>query len=153
MPLNPVYIFLVFLGFGGFLLAFYIHHHKKTGTAPLVCPLKAHCDTVIHSDYSRVMGIPVENLGMLYYALIAVSYGWVLVFPEFYLPMVASLLLTVTLFAFMFSVYLTLLQAFVIKNWCTWCLISAGICLTIFSIAASNSPFLAPLFSSIILGF
>jgi uncharacterized membrane protein len=147
----PIYTLLIFLGFGGFTLAFYIHHKKKMKTA-LVCPLKGHCDSVIHSDYSRFLGVPVENLGMLYYALIAVSYGFAIVFPSLYAPLFASGLLAVTITAFAFSIYLTLLQAFAIKNWCTWCIISAILCAAIFSIAATNSPLFGPLFSNIFLG-
>ena len=141
---------LVFLAFGGFLLAFFINHKKKSNE-PLVCPLKAHCDTVIHSDYSKIFGIPVEKLGMTYYGFIALSYGFIMIFPALYMPLIASGLLFATLCAFTFSIYLTLVQAFAIKSWCTWCLISAAICLSIFAIAASNSPLFYSLFSNIIL--
>ena len=148
----PYYVIIIFLGFGGFLIAMYIRHHKKNVQEALICPLKANCDTVIHSDYSKFVGIPVETLGMTYYAFITIGYGLVIIFPLIYVPLVASGLLTATVFAFMFSIYLTLIQAFALKNWCTWCLISAGICVTIFGLSASDSPFLAPLFSSMILG-
>ena len=145
------FVIIIFLGFGGFLIASYIRHHKKNVKEALVCPLKANCDTVIHSDYSKFMGVPVEILGMVYYVSIAVSYGLSVIFPNIYVPLFASGLLAATVFAFLFSIYLTLVQAFILKNWCTWCLISAGFCSIIFALSASDSPFLAPLFSSVIL--
>lgn len=145
----PFFVVIIFLGFGGFLIAMYIRHHKKNVQEALICPLKANCDTVIHSDYSKFFGIPVEVLGMIYYAIITVSYGLVIIFPTLYIPIIASSLLALSLFAFLFSLYLTLVQAFVIKNWCTWCLISASICATVFALAVSDSPFLGSLFSNI----
>src|SRR3989338_6852915 len=145
------YVIIIFLGFGGFLIASYIRHHKKNVKEALVCPLKANCDSVIHSDYSRFMGMPVENLGMVYYVLIAVGYGLLIIFPSLELPIIASGLMFASICAFVFSIYLTLIQAFALKNWCTWCLISATIWATIFALAAYDSPFLAPLFSNIFL--
>lgn len=62
------------LGVCGFLVARHIYKHKKPNQTPLVCPLKFDCDTVVHSDYSKVFGIPVEILGMIYYALLSVAY-------------------------------------------------------------------------------
>lgn len=143
------YILIIFLAFGGFSIAAYINHHKKNIKEALVCPLKANCDTVIHSDYSKFLGIPVEILGMIYYGLIAVNYGLIVAFPG--LETLASTLLVMTLCAFVFSIYLTLIQAFAIKNWCTWCLISASICVAIFSIASVHSPLFSALFSNILL--
>ena len=67
-------------------------------------------------------------------------------------PLVASGLMFASVCAFAFSIYLTLLQAFVLKNWCTWCIISACICASIFALDAVNSPLFSGLFSSVILG-
>ncbi len=109
------------------MIARYIYHHKKHSKEALVCPLKANCDTVIHSDYSKFLGMPIEALGMVYYCSIAVSYGLLVIFPELDMPLIVSGLLLATVCAFVFSIYLTLVQAFALKNWCTWCLISASI--------------------------
>lgn len=134
------------------MIARYIRHHKKNVKESLICPLRANCDTVIHSDYSVVFGIPIEALGMTYYGLLALSYGSLIIFPVLEQPLIVSALLSVTVFAFIFSIYLTMLQAFIIKNWCTWCLISASICATIFIIDASTSPLFSALFSNLFLG-
>jgi len=151
MAQTSAYVLIIFLAFGGFLIANYIRHHKKNIKEALVCPLRANCDTVIHSDYSKIFGIPVEALGMVYYGLLAVSYGLLVILPVLNQPLIASSLLFATICAFVFSIYLTLLQAFVIKNWCTWCLISAAICGAVFAIDASTSPLFSALFSSLFL--
>src|SRR3989344_4525921 len=140
MSQTSAYVLIIFLAFGGFLIARYIRHHKKNVQEALICPLRANCDTVIHSDYSKFLGIPVEVLGMVYYSLLAISYGSIMVFPVLGVTLVVSGLMLATMCAFIFSVYLTLVQALVLKNWCTWCLISATICATIFAIDALNSP-------------
>ncbi|OGM97055.1 MAG: hypothetical protein A3B86_02895 [Candidatus Yanofskybacteria bacterium RIFCSPHIGHO2_02_FULL_38_22b] len=139
MPYVADFVIIILLAFVGFLIASYIRHHKKNIKEALICPLRANCDTVIHSDYSKFFGFSVENLGMFYYGFIALTYGLAIIFPSLYSSFVAYGLLVATILAFMFSIYLTLVQAFILKNWCTWCIISALICLTIFSIAISDS--------------
>lgn len=119
------------LGLSGFILSNHIRKSKKKST-PLVCPLNGECETVIFSRFSKLFGIPLEFIGMSYYGLIAVSYFIYSFFPQT-LPAYASfIILGVTATAFCFSIYLTALQAVVIKSWCTWCLFSAGICTALF---------------------
>ena len=128
-------VILIFLAFIGFAIAFYIRHHKKNIKEALVCPLKANCDTVIHSDYSKFLGIPVELLGLIYYGLVAISYGLFVVLPETATSLTIFMIHLASVLAFLFSIYLTLVQAFALKNWCTWCLISATISASIFIIS------------------
>ena len=106
----------------GFTLATYIHFHKRTQT-PLVCPIGHECDAVIHSDYSKFIGFPVEVLGMIYYAIIVAGY---LMYPG---QMTLQILSGAALG---FSVYLVSIQLFVLRQWCTWCLFSAALCTAIF---------------------
>ena len=135
MSQAALYTIIIFLAFAGFLVARYIRHHKNNVEEALVCPLKANCDTVIHSDYSKFLGMPVEILGMVYYSLVAVSYGSFTIFPATSTDTTVFLVHFSSVAAFVFSIYLTLVQAFVLKNWCTWCLISASISASIFLIS------------------
>ncbi len=121
---------IILLGLLGFLLSFYIYSKKKT-KKKLICPMRSNCDTVIHSDYSKIIGIPVEILGMVYYTLIGSAYSIIFVLDLWSTP-VATVLIGISICALLFSVYLVTLQAFVIKQWCTWCLCSALITLIIF---------------------
>ena len=77
------------------------------------------------------MNIPVEILGFLYYTLIALAYALSLIYPEMHSPALALSLAGVSLIAFLFSLYLTFVQAFILREWCSWCLISAGLCTVI----------------------
>jgi len=137
------YIIIIFASFAGLLLAVYIHH-KKQLQEKMVCPLNFQCEPVIYSKYSKFLGIPVELLGILYYGLTAVSYAIFLIFPV----LIADLSfawLSITFAAFLFSLYLTFIQGFLLRQWCSWCLMSAGLCMIIFfsSLIASQSGFAA----------
>lgn len=125
------YIPVIFAAFGGFLLAFYIRHKKGTHEK-MICPLHSDCEVVIWSEYSRFFGIPVEILGLFYYGAIAVFYGALLLFPALASSFVTFIVVALTTAAFLFSLYLTFIQAFALKQWCTWCLMSAGLCTIIF---------------------
>jgi uncharacterized membrane protein len=133
-------LLIIFCAVAGFSIAFYIHI-KKTAVKPLVCPLKSSCDFVVQSQYSNFFGIPVEMMGMFYYILVAVYHGVLIAVPEFLSPLTIMVALSMATTAFLFSIYLTSIQAFVLKQWCTWCLTSAFICLSIFSITLMSSPF------------
>lgn len=116
----------------GFLVARYIYIHKKPNKSPLVCPVKFDCQTVVHSDYSRLLNIPLEIWGMIYYALIFISY-FLLIFMPSALPSVLILFLVLlSTGASIFSIYLIYVQIFILKKGCTWCFISAFISIAIF---------------------
>lgn len=135
-----LYIPVIFAAFAGFLLAFYIRHKKKAKEG-LICPIGADCDAVIYSEYSKFFGIPVEMLGLFYYGIVAVSYGVFLVLPQLAGISAVFGILVISASAFLFSLYLTFIQAFALKQWCTWCLTSAGLCTLIFAFAFRGSQF------------
>lgn len=132
-------IFLMVFGFTGFILAFYIHH-KKHEKKPLVCPLNSDCDAVITSKWSSFLGIPLEILGMCYYGSIVVLHAIVAAYPFVFSSLVENVSLGVSAIAFCFSLYLISIQAFILKQWCTWCLCSATLCVFIFIMTYVSSP-------------
>jgi uncharacterized membrane protein len=132
------FVAIIFIAFAGFILSLYIYH-KKRRKEHMVCPLKADCQTVIHSQYSRFMGVPVELLGMLYYIGIALGYGLYISGAAFLPWWFGYLLFFVTGMAFLFSGYLTAIQVVTIKNYCTWCLTSAALCTLIFLLSFNTS--------------
>jgi uncharacterized membrane protein len=125
----------------GFWVAWYIHKHKKPKANPLVCPLKFDCETVVHSDYSKFFGIPVEILGMVYYIFIAFSYLGLIFMPHTLPNVLVGSLATLSMIAFLFSVYLICVQIFIIKKGCFWCFVSAFICICIFLLTISAYDF------------
>ena len=102
---------------------------KHTRKQPLVCPLNHTCDVVTESSWSKILGIRNEFLGVLYYVFMLAG-AFALFFYNFQrLPII---LITASGSAFLFSIFLVYLQAKAIKNYCFYCLISAGINLLIF---------------------
>lgn len=128
-----VKICVALLGFSGFLVARHVWKHKHSETAPLVCPVQFDCHTVVHSDYSKFLGIPVEFLGMDYYAFVFIFYAVFLFFPLSIPNALVGLMVLASLSAFVFSVYLIGVQIFALKKGCSWCIVSAFICILIFA--------------------
>lgn len=123
---------IIIVAISGFLLARYIKSHKYAGDH-MVCPLGSDCKPLVTGRFSRFFGISVEYLGMGYYGIIALLYT-VSLFRE--LP--SGILLTGLLLsgiAFAFSMYLTIIQIFVVKKWCTLCLGSASLSFMIIVLA------------------
>lgn len=124
----------IFAAFIGFVIAAYIRH-KKRSNEHLVCHIGSDCSAVVHSDFSKFFGIPVELLGMGYYALTALGHATFIAFPGFLPDWSPLFLLSLSLIGFLFSAYLIFIQAFVLKQWCTWCIFSACLCTAIFGSA------------------
>ncbi len=119
------------LGFSGFLVARHIWKHKKENQAPLVCPIKFDCNAVVHSDYSKFLGVPVEIFGMIYYALLTIAYGCFIFLPGALPNALVGFMVIASMGAFLFSLYLICIQLFVLKKGCSWCFVSAFICILI----------------------
>lgn len=127
----PYFIVIAAAGVG-FFISRHIARKKKDGK-PLVCPIGFECDTVVRSAYSRIAGIPLEYFGMAYYALIAAGYAFLYAVPTLLVPPALSFgVLAASGGAALFSLYLTGVQLFALKQWCSWCLASATLCLVIF---------------------
>lgn len=117
----------------GFWLSYHIHQEKKQ-PKPLVCPLDFNCEAVVNSTYSKFLGIPLEVTGMLYYAVIAISYSTIALYPPLASLEVSLSLYVITTIGFGFSLALTAIQMFILKEYCSLCLISATCSTAIFSI-------------------
>jgi uncharacterized membrane protein len=116
--------FIIACGLGGFAVSAYIYQtvqRKKT----LTCPIGHTCDSVVHSKYGETFGFKNTLLGMLYYGAIVLIYGLALIGEIQFIPNEAYTMLVVTTGAFLFSAYLIYVQAFVLKEWCSWCVLSA----------------------------
>lgn len=133
-------ILLIACSLAGLRLAFFIWRKKRLGHK-MVCPLNSDCNAVIHSEYSTFFGIPVEIIGLFYYAIISISYLFFLITPFNISSLVVFLVLASSTLALLFSLYLTFIQIFSIKQWCVWCLMSAGLCVAIFALAIWGSGF------------
>ena len=124
-------LFLIAAALGGFALAFFIFISKRKAK-PIACPMDGHCDDVVRSEFSKFFGIPVEILGMLYSAGAAAAYSIFYFYSGLAVPLAVFGMFGLASFSFLFSLYLTFIQAFNLKQWCVWCLASAGLSSFIF---------------------
>lgn len=96
------------------------------------------CELVQSTVYSRVAGVPIQFIGLGgYLAILAV------LFFETRLGALANgrgimIVFGMTLFGFLYSAYLTSIEAFVLKAWCMWCLASAGTMTILFFVSTAR---------------
>jgi len=126
------YILTLILAFVGFILAYYIWK-KKSGKEKLVCIIGKDCDKVIGSKYARTLGIDNTILGTVYFAFVFILSLIYLVFPfasEINFLSIGSLIITGA--AALFSFYLAIVQVFILKELCEYCLASSFLSVLIF---------------------
>jgi len=130
--ISILYILTIISALTGFWITLRIHR-EKLSKKPMFCPLNGNCEIVVNSEFSTFFGISLELYGAAYYAFIALSYIALFAFLPQQLPDLFNFFLVgFSIVGFLFSLYLTFIQAFYIKSWCTWCLFSAGISTLIF---------------------
>jgi uncharacterized membrane protein len=97
--------------------------YVKLADAPIICVEGEafNCDLVQNSAYAKFMGIDVAYLGLAGYLLI----GALLVL-ETRVPLLVNyghtIIFGLTLFAFVFSMWLVYVQAAILQAACSWCL-------------------------------
>ena len=134
------YAFIAFTAVGGFGVSLYIYYTKKHHKQ-LVCPIGSDCNAVVTSRYSKFLGVPLEYLGMFYYAVIFAAYV-VLIFASHLLSeLLLSGLIIFTVAAFFFALYLLFVQAFLLRQWCIWCILSSALSIGIFIISLAAIEF------------
>lgn len=93
------------------------------------------CETVQNSPWAYFMGIPVAGLGVAGYLAILVV-ALLGIQPRFAAERWVSVaLLALTGTALAFSIYLSILEEFVIHAWCQWCIASAVLAVVAFGMA------------------
>ncbi len=109
----------------GLVVAAYLGYVEVTQSEAICGPV-GDCNTVQQSPYARLFGLfPIGVLGFIVYAILGL--GWLLR-DRSPLPWSAVLAFEVwflALFGTLFSIYLTVLEPFVIGATCMWCVTSA----------------------------
>lgn len=123
-------IFAAIVALGGLADAVYLTIHHYTAE-PVPCGEAFDCGAVLTSSYAEVGGIPLAIFGAFAY-FTAFSLAILTVFGNRQTWRLFGI--QVILMA-CFTAWLVYLQAFVIKAFCQFCLISAGITLTLLIIA------------------
>lgn len=121
-------LIFIFSLLGLAVASFLLYEYVFSGT--IFCPLGQGCDIVRASSYSHILGIPVPLLGVAYYFTLAC----LSVVHSHELPhkLVRKLQVIASAAAVAFGIYLTFLEAFVIKAYCFWCVLSFIISIAIF---------------------
>ena len=118
----------------GMFVALYQTLYKLGYIGTLVCAVGS-CETVQTSKWATFLGFPVGGWGVAYYvAVFALSItGLSAALSES--RGVSLLLLGMTGFGVIFSLWLTYLELFVIHAICQWCVISAILAIALFVIS------------------
>jgi uncharacterized membrane protein len=104
----------VFAALAGLGVAAYLtwaHYADST----VVCPVGGGCETVQESRYAEIAGIPVALLGLVAYTAILSLVVWDA-------PIARLATASISLVGLLFSMYLLVVQLFVIDAICVWCL-------------------------------
>lgn len=114
----------------GSLVAAYLAWTKFANQDP-ICAKDAvfDCDAVNSSPYSEIYGIPIALLGFLAYLALIV----VLILEKrfsFFKENGPIFIFGLSLAGTLYSAYLSYLEAFVIRHWCQYCIVSA-VCMTL----------------------
>lgn len=83
--------------------------------AAVVCVAGGGCDSVLSSSYAEIAGVPVAAMGLG-------AYGTILVLVVWDAPVVRLAAAAIALVGVLFTVYLLVVQLFVLDAFCIWCL-------------------------------
>ena len=115
MKISVVKNTLLLLSIMGLGISLYLTYVKLTSSS-IVCGF-GDCSKVQSSDYAMLLGVPLGVWGVVYYFAV-----FILIYKNL------KKYLTYTLiWGVLFSVYLTMLEFFVIKAVCMWCLLSFAV--------------------------
>jgi uncharacterized membrane protein len=122
--------FFVLSLLGALNAGYLTYKHRVAAKKPLVCPLNHDCSKVTESRYSTMLGVRNEMLGLLFFIGLFGAMLTMTLLPalgetlRFWLRLGAA-------GGAGFSLLLVGIQAFKLKDYCFYCMISAGISLLI----------------------
>ncbi len=102
--------------------ALYLIYERKKKRLP-VCVIGTSCETVWRSPYSRTFGVENETLGIIFYTVIAMVEGALLLLR--YDPLLVLGESIILAGGAVMSCYFVYVQWRIIKAWCFWCVLSA----------------------------
>ena len=85
------------------------------------CGLSGGCDEVLNSSYSHLLGVSISWFGFCFYGFVAAC----ALFSAFGFTKLLRFSLAASVPAFIVTLYLLYVQAFTLKAFCQYCLLSA----------------------------
>jgi uncharacterized membrane protein len=121
----------------GFFIALYLSLWKLGFMGMLACGTGS-CELVQTSEQAYFLKLPVAFYGVGGYLALFVV-GLVGLQPKFvHRQSITTILATLAGVGFVFTAYLTYVEAFVLGAWCRWCLVSAAIITLVFACALAG---------------
>jgi uncharacterized membrane protein len=124
-------LLIALIAFLGMIDTFYIS--IKHGGPPVACHVTNGCNDVLTSKYSTLAGIPISWFGLVFYFTVFSS----AVFELTGSAKLIRLIFWPALAAFLVSLTLVGIQAFVLHKYCEYCLMSALFSTSIFLLRAA----------------
>jgi uncharacterized membrane protein len=130
---------IALLTFTGMVDALFLSIKRNAG--PIPCHITHGCTDVLTSKYSEIAGIPLSWFGLVFYLTIF-SMVIIKLFedPDNPVKPLSGLIFYLAGAALIVSAFLVGIQAFILKAYCEYCLLSAGLVLTIFLLAPHPGP-------------
>ena len=124
---------ITLIGFIGFLDSVYLTAKRFIG-GPIPCFVFTGCDTVAQSPYALLFGVPLSVIGIFYYLSVILL---VVFYFETKQQIAMKMFSLLSVVGFLASIYFIYLQAFVIKAFCFYCILSAVTSTTLFILGAT----------------
>jgi uncharacterized membrane protein len=138
-PPSPIriswtYLIAALVSLIGLADAIYLTVQHITG-ASLRCSIISGCSEVLSSPYAQVGPVPLAALGAAaYFVVFSLA-----ILAAFRYPLVKLVLKIVVALMFLMTLWLLYLQAFVIRHFCQYCLLSAAVTTALTIILAVTS--------------
>ncbi|MDG1989787.1 MAG: vitamin K epoxide reductase family protein [Dehalococcoidia bacterium] len=121
---------LLLIGFG---ITLYLIINNVLSSNSLACGSIGDCNKVQNSSYAYFYNIPVSVLGSLFYVfLIFLTSIQFYLNDRDYIRFIELICFSSSIVAWIFSMYLTFIEFFIIKEICIWCVATAFIVTLIF---------------------
>ncbi len=125
-PTATLYIIAAFIALVGLADSIYLTVEHITGQS-VRCTVISGCSEVLSSPYAVVRGVPLALIGALaYFAVFSLA-----TLAAFHYQLAAKLLALIVGIMFLTTLWLLYLQAFVIRHFCQFCLLSALVTITL----------------------
>jgi len=128
------YRVVAILAMAGLFVSTYLLLYSLGYYGAIICGTGA-CEVVQTSSYAVFLGLPVPGWGTAWYAgMLVLALLMAAGRPETSRPgLLVALGATAGL---AFSIYLTVIEAFVLDAWCRWCVVSAILTVAMFALVA-----------------
>jgi uncharacterized membrane protein len=133
------HLVIALLAFIGLVDALFLSIKRNAG--PIPCHVTRGCTDVLTSKYSEVFGIPLSWFGLAFYVtVLSLAIFKLFEDPDRPYEMPGKVIFYLSGSGLIISALLVGIQAFILKAYCEYCLLSAALVLTIFLVSPHPRP-------------